>query len=198
MGGKYGTKVALNFSDWYALGGDFYIPKKDYTTDFIGFGKKYFSDYNIEITKKWSNKLESSFSYINQYYNEKLIAETFGLVKSNIIAAEATYKFNTSRSIRIVGEHLWADTGKKNWAGATTEFNLNSKWSFYASDIYNYGNEKANLRNHYYNIGGAFRKKSTRIALNYGRQRGGLVCVGGVCRIVPESSGVSLSLNTTF
>jgi hypothetical protein len=63
--------------------------------------------------------------------------------------------------------------------------------------MYNYGNDDPDLRNHYYNVGGAFRKNSP-IAVNYGRQRGGLVCVGGVCRFVPESSGISLSLNTTF
>ena len=87
---------------------------------------------------------------------------------------------------------------KKNWASATVECNLNSKYSFYAIDLYNYGNELEYQRNHYYNFGGSYRNKSTRIALSYGRQRGGLVCVGGVCRIVPESSGISISLNTSF
>ena len=127
-----------------------------------------------------------------------MIQETSGEVNTNILAAEATYKFTSSRSIRVLGEHMWADSDKKNWAGATVEMNLNSKLSFYVSDLYNYGNDVDYLQNHYYNFGGAFRKNSTRIALNYGRQRGGLVCVGGVCRFVPESSGVSLSLNTSF
>ena len=198
LGGKYGTKVAINVSNWNALGGKFYLPKKDYDTDFLGFGKKYFSDYNVEITKKWSPKWQSSITYINQYYNKKLIEETFGLVKTNIFGAEATYKFTDSKSVRVVGEHMWADSDKKNWAASTVEFNLNSRVSFFASDMYNYGNDDVDMRNHYYNIGGALRHKSTRIAMNYGRQRGGLVCVGGVCRFVPESSGISLSLNTTF
>ena len=157
-----------------------------------------FTEYNIEINKKWSDKWQSAFSYINQNYNSKLIEETFGEVKTNVLAAEATYKLKATRSIRLVGEHLWADADKKNWASATAEFNINSMFSVYTSDMYNYGNDDPDLRNHYYNVGGAFRKNSTRIAVNYGRQRGGLVCVGGVCRFVPESSGISLSLNTTF
>ncbi len=198
LGGKHGTKVAFNFSNWNALGGEFYLPKKDYKTDFIGFGKKYFSDYNIEITKKWNEKWQSIFSYINQYYNKKLIEETEGLVKTNILAAEATYKFSTAKSVRVLGEHMWADSDKKNWAASTVEYNHNSKLSVFVSDMYNYGNDDIKMRNHYYNIGTAYRQNSTRIALNYGRQRGGLVCVGGVCRFVPESSGISLSLNTTF
>ena len=199
IGGKNGMKVAFNFSNWNALGGTFYIYNpQDYKTDFLGFGKRYFTDANIEITKKWNSKWQSIFSYINQYYNKKLIEGTSGEIHSNIIAAEATYKFTATRSLRLLGEHLWADQDKKNWAGATIEFNLNSKLSLYTSDLYNYGNDVDYLRNHYYNIGGAYRKKSSRLSLNYGRQRGGLLCVGGVCRYVPESSGVSLSLNTTF
>ena len=157
-----------------------------------------FTDANVEITKKWNNKWQSVFTYINQYYNKKYILDTTGEVNTNIVAAEVTYKFTATRSIRIMGEHMWADSDKKNWAGSTIEMNLNSKFSMYVSDLYNYGNELDYYRNHYYNVGGAFRKKSTRIALNYGRQRGGLVCVGGVCRFVPESSGLSLSLNTSF
>jgi hypothetical protein len=199
IGGKNGTKVALNFSNWNALGGTFYIfNPQNYETDYFGFGKRMFTDYNIEITKKWNTKWQSIFSYINQYYNKKYIEDAKGEVNTNIIAAETTYKFTATRSLRLMGEHMWADYDKKNWAGATLEFNLNSKLSFYVNDLYNYGNDLEYARNHYYNVGGAFRKKSTRIAMNYGRQRGGLVCVGGVCRFVPESSGVSLSLNTSF
>jgi hypothetical protein len=212
IGGKYGTKVSMNFSNWNALGGTFYISnEKDYKTDFFGLGKKYFSDANVEISKKWSDKWHTIFSYINQYYNKKLIEETDGLIKTNIITAEATYRITSSKSIRMLGEHLLSDSGKKdiassidgdkrkgNWASATVEFNLNSKFSVFASDMYNYGNEIKELRNHYYNVGGSFRKKATRLSLNYGRQRGGLVCVGGVCRFVPESSGISVSLNTNF
>lgn len=199
LGGKNGTKVALNLSNWNALGGTFYISdKKNYDTDILGFGEKYFSDYNLEISKKWNNSWQSSATYINQYYNKKWIEETYGLVKTSIFAAETTYKFNSSRSIRVLGEHMWADADKKNWGSATVECNLNAKWSLYVSDMYNYGNDDKELQHHYYNIGGAFRQKSTRIGINYGRQRGGLVCVGGVCRFVPESTGIALSLNTTF
>jgi hypothetical protein len=93
---------------------------------------------------------------------------------------------------------MWADYDRKNWAAATFEYNFNSKFSMYVYDLYNYGNDTAYYRNHYYNVGGSYRKNATRVSLNYGRQRGGLVCVGGVCRFVPESSGVSLSLNTSF
>jgi hypothetical protein len=127
-----------------------------------------------------------------------MVEGTDGEIHTNVLAAEATYKFTPTKSLRVVGEHMWADYDKKNWASSTVEFNMNSKWSCYVSDLYNYGNDLEYQQNHYYNLGGAFRKNATRIALSYGRQRGGLVCVGGVCRNVPESSGISLSLNTSF
>ncbi len=199
VGGKYGTKVALNMSNWHALSGDFFIlPPKDFETDFLGFGNKYFSDYNIEISKKFNNKFQGIFGYINQYYNKKLVEETEGLVRTNIVAAEGTYRFNTKQSTRFLLEHMWADSDRKNWASFTAEYNVNQKLSFYVMDLYNYGNDDEALRKHYYNFGTAYRKNSTRIAFSYGRQRGGLVCVGGVCRFVPESTGFSLSLNTAF
>ena len=199
LGGKNGMKIAVNASNWNALSGTFELfNPQDYRTEFFSLGKKYYTDFNLEITKKWNNKWQSAFSYMNQYYNKKLIEATSGIVHTNVLAAEATYRFTPTKSIRVVGEHLWADYDRKNWAGSTVEYNMNAKFSVYLSDLYNYGNDLEFQQNHYFNIGGAYRKNATRVAINYGRQRGGLVCVGGVCRFVQESSGISLSLNTSF
>ncbi|MFT3793666.1 DUF6029 family protein [Flavobacterium sp.] len=199
LGGKHGTKVALNFAEWHALSGDYYLPNKDYDVDFFGFGKRFFTEYNLEITKKWNEQWQTGFSYINQYNNLKLVQETYGKVNTNIVAAEGTFKFfSGKRSVRLVLEHMWADADKKNWAAGTAEFNLNQRLSFFTNDMWNYGNDDPDARDVYYNFGTAYRWKSLRAALNYGRQRGGLVCVGGVCRFVPESSGISLSANIAF
>jgi hypothetical protein len=95
---------------------------------------------------------------------------------------------------------MWADADFKNWMGGSMEYNFNEKFSIYALDLVNYGNtkDKEEREKHYLTVGGAYRKGSTRVSLGYGRQRGGLVCVGGVCRFVPESTGISLSFNTAF
>lgn len=199
FGGKYGTKLAANFSNWNALGGTFVISfPQDYKTDFFGFGKKYYSDANVEISKKWNSNCHSNLSYINQYYNKKLIEETYNLVKTSILTTETTYKLSGSKSIKWQIEHLWANTDKKNWIATLIEYSPNTNFGVYLSDMYNYGNEYQSRRNHYYNFGASFSKNASRIALNFGRQRGGLVCVGGVCRFVPESSGLSLTFNTSF
>lgn len=197
IGGKYGTNVALNFSSWYNLPGTYRLSPADYDTKFFGVGEKYYSDYNIEIKKKLSEKWHTGFNYINQFYNKQWL-QGGEKVNANIIVAEATYNFTENKSIRVEGEHMWADADFKNWAGGTVELNINDKYSLYVWDIVNYGNDDKNRQNHYYNVGGAYRIGASRIALNYGRQRGGLVCVGGVCRFVPESTGFSLSLSTAF
>lgn len=197
FGGKYGTKIALNASSWYNLPGSYRLTPPDYNTDFFGVGTKYFSDYNIEVKKRLSDSWLTGFYYINQYYNKTWL-EGGDIVKTNIVTGEATYNFTENKSIRVEAEHMWADADKKNWAGGTVELNLNDKYSFYVWDMYNYGNDDPKKQTHYYNLGGAYRIGATRIAANYGRQRGGLVCVGGVCRFVPESTGFTLSISTAF
>lgn len=208
LGGKYGTKIALNASNWFNLSGDYTIYPPDYKTDFLGTGKKYFSDYNLEISKKFNSNLQGSIVFINQFYDHQLIAASLNIqVNSFIIAPEISYKLTNTKSVRIAAEHMWADSDRKNWAAMLVEYNHNLNWSFYVSDMYNYGFDKnSNLiddvsdhfKIHFYNLGTAYTKGSTRIALSYGRQRGGLVCAGGICRFVPPSSGVTLSLTKSF
>ena len=208
LGGKYGTKVAVNFSNWNNLKGDYVLYPPDYKTEFFGFGDKYFSDFNIEVTKKVSSKASYNFAFINQYYNNRLITGAANvIVKTNILAAELDYNFSKGRAAKIALEHMWADNDRKNWVALLLEYNINTKFSVFASDMYNYGYDKtANLIDHetdpfdihFYNFGGAYKKGSTRIALNYGRQRGGLVCAGGVCRFVPPSTGLGFTITTSF
>ena len=37
-----------------------------------------------------------------------------------------------------------------------------------------------------------------RFQVNYGRQRAGIFCVGGVCRQVPAANGLTVSITSTF
>lgn len=197
LGGKYGTKVAINLASWYNLPGSFRLTPPDFQTRFFGVGTRYFSDYNIEIKKKLDEQWRTSFVYINQFYNKRWL-EGGSEVNTHIVTTEVVYNFNAESSIRFEAEHMWADADFKNWAGGTIELNLKDKYSFYVWDIVNYGNDNPLRRSHYYNFGGAYRTGSYRVGLNYGRQRGGLVCVGGVCRFVPESTGFTLTFSRSF
>lgn len=44
----------------------------------------------------------------------------------------------------------------------------------------------------HYNIGTAYSLKANRISLSYGRVREELLCVGGICRIIPAYKGLSV------
>ena len=214
LGGKYGTKINLNVSSWYNLKAKFRYTNnageniQNYQAELFNANEKYFSDYNIEITKKVSKNFKTAFTYINQYYNNKQIQGIFNefVINSHIVFSESTYQLSGTKSITFGLEHMWADNDRKNWAAATVEYNHNEHWSIFAMDMYNYGFDHKTLTIsetdlfdiHFYNFGTAYKKGSTRVALNYGRQRGGLVCAGGVCRFVPPSTGLGLQITTSF
>lgn len=213
LGGKYGTKVAINLANWYNLDADYkYIFQPgqiaEYETKFLKGKEKYFHDYNIEVSKKFSKSFKGQVMFSNQYYNDQYIRGIAqeNVVKSNILFTEGVFSFQNYKALTIALEHMWADNDRGNWASMLVEYNHNKNFSFFVMDMYNYGfDENAHLISavdlfdiHFYNFGGAYKTGSTRIALNYGRQRGGLVCAGGVCRFVPPSTGLGLSISTAF
>ncbi|MBF4986164.1 hypothetical protein FNJ87_18205, partial [Nonlabens mediterrranea] len=80
------------------------------------------------------------------------------------------------------------------YSAVAAEYAFSPYLSMYVTDLYNY--DETDI--HYYSVGGSYTKGRTRVAMNYGRQRGGLVCVGGVCRFVPENTGLTLNISTNF
>lgn len=198
LGGTYGTNLAVNGSYWAALKTEMNYDTERLESKYLNFGEKYYRDFGIEVRKKWSKNWSSIFMYLDQYYNMAAIEGKFEDVNAQILSAETTYQFLENKSVRLEAQHLWADRDKKNWVGGTLEFAYNTNWTLFASDMYNYGNDDKEKRIHYYNAGASFTKGTTRVSASYGRQRGGLLCVGGVCRYVPESAGFSLSLTTNF
>ena len=199
LGGQYGTKLAVNGSYWNGLNAEFNAAGDEYTTNFFDFGRKFFHDVNFEINKKWTPKFSSIITYMHQYYDKAIVeGGNYSHIIANVVVGDFLYKFNTNNSVRFELQHLQTKRDRKNWAAALVEYNLNQKWNFYVGDNYNYGNDDKDQRFHYYMVGGSYAKESTRVSLNYGRQRGGLICVGGVCRYVPENTGFTLSLVKTF
>jgi len=201
LGGKYGTKLALNYANWYGLDAKYNTEFQRAEVNFFGIGEQYFRDANIEIRKKFSPKMSGILTYVNSYYNEKVVEEEGDIVKSNVLVGETTYKITPTSSVRLEAQHLWAEGDfekKGNWAAGTLEYNVNTNFSFYVNDMYNYGNEDETHQDHFYNIGGSYCKNKSRFALSYGRTRGGLLCVGGVCRVVPPATGLTFNLTTSF
>lgn len=205
LGGKYGTDIAINFSGANGLDTTPTIAMYDssrigYTTNQFGLGDVYFKDFNIEITRKFSPKFKLMLLYANQIYNKNVIqgVKGYSTIYSDIAMAELSYKISSLKSVRMEVQHLSTKQDQKNWAMGLVEVGLSENWLISAQDMYNYGNDDAKKRFHYYNASVVYIKNATRIALGYGRQRAGIFCVGGVCRYVPASNGLMLSVTSGF
>jgi hypothetical protein len=197
LGGKYGAQLSLNYSFWNGLDAVYNLGDRIYSSKFLSFGTKYYSDFNVEIRKKWSKKITTINTFMWQFYNKKWLEDSVGEINTFLILSETSYKINSKISTRLKLEHLQSETDSKNWFGTTSEIYFNN-FSVYVSDIYNYGNDNNIEKIHYYNFGSSYSKNKYRLSLNYGRQRGGLICVGGVCRLVPRTTGLSAIISANF
>lgn len=206
LGGKYGTKIAANFSYWQGLESEYNRENYWYKSKFIGKGNKLYRDINAEMKKRWAKRFSTVFTYQNVNVDKSILeggAQGIKMVKAQIGVIEGTTKFGKGKSLRLVGQHLWSEDDRKNWAAGVLEYNFSSKFAVNFYDAYNYGNDETTKvsdgkKIHYFSLGGVFNNKNLQLRLNYGRQRGGLICVGGVCRVVPESTGLNGELNITF
>lgn len=203
LGGKYGTSIALNFATARNLDKKQVATDEGYTAKFFAIGEKtYYQDFNFEINRKLSKKWKAIFTYAYlEYDKDQIEGRTgYGLVKSHTVVADVQYKHSSKLAFRSELQHLATEQDHGNWAYALLETTINSNFSFYLSNEMNYvgtGANKPKTKN-YYDFGASYVKGASRFGMSYGRQRAGLLCVGGICRIVPASSGFSFSLTSTF
>jgi len=173
-----------------------------YNTNFFVPGNEvYYQDFNIEVTKKFSKHWKGIFTYLNQIYNKDVIEghlNEYGLVYANIGVADITWNITKKHSLRGEIQGLWTKQDKGNWTAGLLEFTIAPKWFFSVQDQWNYGNSDKNLQIHYFLLNVGYIYNTSRISLSYGRQREGILCVGGVCRYVPAASGVTLTLTSSF
>ena len=209
IGGKYGMGISINYSQMNNIAREkandtAYIGQSGtmgWTSDFFKFGDQIFNrDLTIEIDKKFSRKFKSIFKYIYQDYDIATILGHTGdpNVKANIAIVDMTYKITSKKSIRWELQGLWTKEDKGDWVAALVEYTISPHWFFTIADQYNYGNKHSYEQIHYYTGSFGYTLKTTRFALTYGRQREGVVCVGGVCRQVPASSGFYVTISSSF
>jgi len=209
IGGKYGMGITVNYSQINDIAREkandtAYIGQSGtmgWKSDFFKFGDQVFNrDLTIEIDKKFSKKFKSIFKYIYQDYDIATILGHTGdpNVKANIAIVDMTWKITSKKSIRWELQGLWTTEDKGDWAAALVEYTISPHWFFTVADQFNYGNKHSNERIHYYTGSFGYTLKTTRFALTYGRQREGVVCVGGVCRQVPASSGFYVTISSSF
>ena len=201
LGGKYGTKVKLNFSHVHSIeqsprtlngmveGSD------GYASRFWKWGdSKYYQDINVQIEKKVSRDFKLNLMYMNQYYNQAAIEGHGDMIHSNIFVAEGKYRINNKLTLRGEAQYLTTGEDEGDWAFGLLELSVLPHWMFTVSDEYNVG--KTDL--HYYNAYVTWTRGAHRLQLGYVRNRSGFNCSGGVCRWIPASKGVTLSYNYNF
>ncbi len=228
LGGKYGMDITLNGSMFFGTDTTGIPVIKDtanhykYTTNYGSVGDEYYHDFNIEITKKFTKKLKITLMYANQFLNQSIVQfntldkEEHPDIHSNIGVIDLTWRYKSNSAIRFEGQGYFASydykdkkidpvTNEKNiigntgsWVSALVEWTPSTHWSITVADQYNYNNPDITKRVHYYYGMLAYISGPTRISISYGRQRQGIFCAGGVCRFVPASNGLSLSISSSF
>ncbi|MCL2041384.1 MAG: DUF6029 family protein, partial [Bacteroidales bacterium] len=197
IGGQYGTTLTFN-----------YAMAKEIEKDFLSMSDiLFYQEINGEIERKLNRSLKVKVAYYNQKYNkhvvEKGILDEDYMVLSNIAVGDVTWNITSDKSLRFEVQGLFTSKKEKysedmgDWVGGLIEFNVAPKWFVSVGDEWNYNNPSGNNL-HYYNFAAGYTEGASRISLRYGRQREGLLCVGGVCRQVPQSTGLTLSITTSF
>ncbi len=223
LGGKYGTKVKVNFSHVRSL--DFknvatkivvdkntqkeeVVPAKPmgtngYKSKFGLGGETFYQDFNVQIEKKITKDWHLNLMYMHQRYNKTIVEGEGGTIKSHIAVAEAKYRINNKISLRGEAQYLHTKQDQGDWWFGLLELSVLPNFMFTISDTYNAkvpekGKDGVTNKIHYYMFNACYTHKAHRLTVGYGKTRAGYNCSGGVCRYVPASKGVQLSYNFNF
>lgn len=208
LGGKYGTDVHLNSSVVTAL--DTTVTglagTDGYTAETFSKGPLLYGDLSVEVAKKLSKSVKLTATYAYQVFNPAAEGH-YGaaLIHNNILVADLSWKVSKGHALRFEAEWMGSDSHYDpaaghddrragDWIMGLVEWNIGTHWFLSLSDQYAYNDGTGN----YYNISCGYTHGATRFQLGYGKQREGLLCIGGVCRQVPASNGLTFSLTTSF
>jgi hypothetical protein len=207
IGGPYGTDISLNFSNINSIAKDSLADGTldapgtlGYESSFLKIGEKLlFRDINLEISRKFDKHYKLALMLIHQDYDPLVNGhEGEPIIHSNILVADMTYKLSATHAIRGEFQYLQTRQDEKDWVMALLEYSIAPVWFFSVGDQWNLGNEKTDHRYHYPLIAVGYTNNANRIQVSYGKQRAGIVCVGGVCRPVPASNGLTVTISSSF
>lgn len=207
LGGQYGTDVHVNSS--VVMGLDTTVTGGAGTDGYEvngGLGQTLYGDVSVEVAKKLSKNVKTTVTYAYQVFNPVVENEPGSLHHNNIVVADVSWKVNKKHSLRFEAEWMGSDSHYDaadpehsdrragDWVMGLVEWNIGTHWFLSASDQYAYNDGTGN----YYNLSVGYTRGATRLQVGYGKQREGLLCIGGVCRTVPASNGLTFSLTTSF
>lgn len=205
LGGKYGTDIHFNTSiitglDTTVVGGRGTV---GYTSDWTSTGDLYYADASIEIAKKINSKVKATATYGYVVFNPIVEGHAGEPHHNHVLVGDVTWKINKKNVLRFEAEWMGSDSqydasvdDKRagDWIMGLVEYNFTSAFFLSVSDQYCYNDGIGN----YYNVSVGYTKGASRMQIGYGKQREGIICIGGVCRQVPASNGLTFSLTTSF
>ena len=202
LGGKYGTLVSLAYSHVSSLDTTHTGDDYGYTLNKISAGKTLmYEDVEFMVSKKMNAKWKLAYTYMYQVFNKDVVqgVSGYGVLHSHINILEAQYKINKKNTIRTEVQHLYTKHDEGQWVMGLAEYTVSPHWFFAVYDQYNYNNPHDAAKEVHYLTGTfGYIKNATRVALSYGKQREGYLCVGGVCRQLPASNGFGVSITSSF
>ncbi|HJN64190.1 MAG: DUF6029 family protein [Flavobacteriales bacterium] len=204
IGGKYGTKLDVNFSRINALNGGPSYLSDDINHEPMLVSLKgealYYQDFNVEITRKINRKVKIVVVLAKQSYNKDVVQQQtgYGIIESDIAVLDLTYKIKKGHSIRVELQELKTEQDDGDWSMGLAEYTISPHWFFAIQDLYNWGNKNPDKQLHYFNADVGYIKGANRFTIGYGKKREGIFCVGGVCKTVPSSNGLTLSISSSF
>lgn len=205
VGGHYGTDVAVNFSAVNSIKkndlNDLTGARQGYESGFFSVGQgRYFRDFNVELHRRFSPRLKANAMYAHFTYNKDVVQglSGFGIIDADFGVLDVAYKLSARHSLRAEAQTLQTRQDQGQWAAGVLEYTYSPHFFATVYDQYNYGNPHDDQQVHYLTGQVGYIGGTTRLAVGYGRQRAGIVCVGGVCRYVPASNGLTLNLTSSF
>jgi hypothetical protein len=210
LGGKYGAKLEVSYTHIQAPDfpevDDFAANREGIKPTLFTWGDDtYYADFNAKITKKISRKFKASLLYMNIVYDNDVVLGAYdysnnptkGVVYADLVSFEGSWRIKRGHNLRFELQGLFTDQHLQDWFAVVTEYTVSPHWFFSVVNQYNYGNADGDDFN-FPVVSTGYISGSNRISVTYGRQRAGVFCVGGVCRVVPASNGLTISLTSSF
>lgn len=194
--------------------------------DTYRYYQDFFIEINKKFTKKVKATFMYSHQFYNRNIIQAgSTSAGYKNLNSDLFLLDVTYKYKAGSAIRFENQWLLTPSrdvvttsngvGRGNWTTLLIEWSINSNWFVAAFDQWNYGNpvyqgsdsylaaapsgtKVQDYRIHYYLLTAGYNSGPHRISVSYGKQSAGIFCVGGVCRNVPASNGLSVSLTSSF
>lgn len=173
-------------------------------------GHMLYRNLSFELNKKLTEKWKFNTAYIYLELDNKVVQVSpfKNIIRAHVLVVDVSFKIKPRKIARMELQHLYSRQDFGNWGTFLGEYSIGNSWFFSVLNDFNYGyltdskpqgiEELYKEPTHYLSGTIGYNKKTTRVSLSYGRRRAGVLCVGGVCRLVPATDGLTLTVSSSF